>query len=87
MIATFFVILSVSLLGSTQRSDLLSRAVGPCIGGRCQPAHTCYFDQCVPQALLRRKRSFDRSTAIGPCIDNRCPRGYFCHLSECLSQI
>ncbi|KAK6033457.1 hypothetical protein OSTOST_00309 [Ostertagia ostertagi] len=83
MIAYLTILFAVSLLSSAQQADILSRAVGPCIGGRCQAGHTCYFDQCVPQGS-RFRRSFDRDTAIGPCIGNRCPPGYFCHQMECL---
>ncbi|VDO20226.1 unnamed protein product [Haemonchus placei] len=49
--------------------------------GKCQPGHTCYFEQCVPQGLR-----FKRDTAVGPCIAGLCPSGYFCHQQECLKR-
>ncbi|KAK5967400.1 hypothetical protein GCK32_016291 [Trichostrongylus colubriformis] len=85
MFAFLAVLFAVSLLTQAQNADVLSRAVGPCIGGRCQPGHTCYLDQCIPQGS-RFKRNFNRDSAAGPCIDNRCPPGYFCHQMECLKQ-
>ncbi|XGW34962.1 hypothetical protein V3C99_018757 [Haemonchus contortus] len=85
MIAHLVLFLTVSHLVSAQRADILSRAVGPCISGKCQPGHTCYFEQCVPQGL-RFKRGFNRDTAVGPCIAGLCPSGYFCHQQECLKR-
>ncbi|KHJ96283.1 hypothetical protein OESDEN_03754 [Oesophagostomum dentatum] len=82
-----FAVLIAFAVVSAQRQDVLSRAVGPCINGRCQPGHSCYFENCVPQGLIprnRAKRAFDMSTAVGPCIGNRCPPGYVCHQQECV---
>ncbi|EYC40773.1 hypothetical protein Y032_0598g459 [Ancylostoma ceylanicum] len=81
-----FVLFAVIVVVSAQRQDLLSHAVGPCLSGRCQPGHTCYFENCIPQGLVpnRGRRALDFSTAVGPCIGGRCPPGYACRQQQCL---
>ncbi|CAJ0588045.1 unnamed protein product [Cylicocyclus nassatus] len=85
LLLALLVLVAVTL---AQRQDLLSHAVGPCINGRCQPGHSCYFDECIPSSLMprsRAKRNFETpALSAGKCVNGMCPAGYVCTETNCI---
>jgi len=70
-----------------------SKAVGPCIHGRCPPNHVCSEGECFPRSAASKifrdeksggiETSAKSSSAVGPCVNGLCPNGYDCIGNKC----
>ncbi|KAI6175505.1 hypothetical protein M3Y97_00696500 [Aphelenchoides bicaudatus] len=86
---TLFVCVICAALAAAQFDK--TKAVGPCINGKCPEGHVCHEEECFPAPPPQNDENnlnnmYDdenpRGQPIGPCINNLCPAGYTCNQQD-----